>query len=360
MAKQSINRGSVANDGTGDPARTAFGKVNDNFDELYAGTNPDLTTQSAMGALAVDTSKRVNTKTISADSTLTFSTAPSAGTRFSLILTNSDTDLGKTITIPSSYSLLRRAAATTVLIQNNATILLTWFYTGSVYILEEEPIGVLASAGQFSFILGRGAASSATGDFNTCVGVNAGAAIPGDGQTVAVGYGAGGNPGGYAGTFVGYASGNTIAGTSAVGLGYGSLGGAGTGGTGNVAIGVHAAESPTTMTASIVIGYHAQNAASTVANSVIIGDHAGGGANASNCIFIGPFSGVSRNSTLWIEGQGTALGSHTPLIYGEFDNDYLKVNGLLETTDGIKFPTADPEIAGAWWDNAGTLTKSAG
>ena len=35
MAKQVINIGSVANDGTGDPLRTAFDKVNDNFTELY-------------------------------------------------------------------------------------------------------------------------------------------------------------------------------------------------------------------------------------------------------------------------------------------------------------------------------------
>lgn len=38
MAKQTINIGSSANDGTGDPIRTAFDKVNDNFNELYAVT----------------------------------------------------------------------------------------------------------------------------------------------------------------------------------------------------------------------------------------------------------------------------------------------------------------------------------
>lgn len=36
MAKQTIDIGSSANDGTGDPLRTAFDKCNDNFDELYA------------------------------------------------------------------------------------------------------------------------------------------------------------------------------------------------------------------------------------------------------------------------------------------------------------------------------------
>lgn len=35
MSKQSINIGSAANDGTGDPLRTAFDKINDNFQEVY-------------------------------------------------------------------------------------------------------------------------------------------------------------------------------------------------------------------------------------------------------------------------------------------------------------------------------------
>ena len=35
MAKQNINIGTVANDGTGDPLRTAFDKTNQNFTELY-------------------------------------------------------------------------------------------------------------------------------------------------------------------------------------------------------------------------------------------------------------------------------------------------------------------------------------
>jgi len=50
MAKQSINIGASANDGTGDSLRSAFDKVNDNFNELYeagaAGTNVDITGNS--------------------------------------------------------------------------------------------------------------------------------------------------------------------------------------------------------------------------------------------------------------------------------------------------------------------------
>lgn len=46
MAQQVINIGSTANDGTGDPLRTAFTKANQNFSELYArgaaGSNLDI------------------------------------------------------------------------------------------------------------------------------------------------------------------------------------------------------------------------------------------------------------------------------------------------------------------------------
>ena len=38
MAKQTINVGTTANDRTGDPLRTAFTKINQNFDDLYSGT----------------------------------------------------------------------------------------------------------------------------------------------------------------------------------------------------------------------------------------------------------------------------------------------------------------------------------
>jgi len=43
MARQTINIGSTANDGTGDPLRTAFDKINDNFAELY-GSDDDSNT----------------------------------------------------------------------------------------------------------------------------------------------------------------------------------------------------------------------------------------------------------------------------------------------------------------------------
>jgi|TARA_B100001094_G_scaffold74985_1_gene71405 hypothetical protein len=50
MAKQVIGIGTTANDGTGDPIRSAFDKTNDNFTELYdgAGVADDSITYSKL------------------------------------------------------------------------------------------------------------------------------------------------------------------------------------------------------------------------------------------------------------------------------------------------------------------------
>ena len=85
MAKQIIGIGTTANDGTGDPLRNAFNKTNENFTELYdgAGVADDSITYAKLGtefttsaALATNVdfaTAQVFTKTLSGDTTLTFS-----------------------------------------------------------------------------------------------------------------------------------------------------------------------------------------------------------------------------------------------------------------------------------------------
>lgn len=104
MAQQTINIGSAPNDGTGDPLRTAFDKTNDNFNELYAGAGgvadnsvtyaklaDEFTTSAAVAASNVDFSTaQVFTKTLSADTTLTFSNA-SIGMVKDLVITGNHT-----------------------------------------------------------------------------------------------------------------------------------------------------------------------------------------------------------------------------------------------------------------------------
>lgn len=54
MAKQTVNIGSAANDGTGDPLRTAFDKINDNFDELYSDDLGDVGSITATAPISRD------------------------------------------------------------------------------------------------------------------------------------------------------------------------------------------------------------------------------------------------------------------------------------------------------------------
>jgi hypothetical protein len=49
MAKQTINIGTSANKGDGDPLRTAFTKINQNFTEVYLG--PVVYTQTQVDSL---------------------------------------------------------------------------------------------------------------------------------------------------------------------------------------------------------------------------------------------------------------------------------------------------------------------
>jgi NAD(P)H-hydrate repair Nnr-like enzyme with NAD(P)H-hydrate epimerase domain len=59
MAKQTVNIGTSVNKGDGDPLRTAFTKINQNFTELYVQDVPATSagkTGDVKGMLAVDTS----------------------------------------------------------------------------------------------------------------------------------------------------------------------------------------------------------------------------------------------------------------------------------------------------------------
>lgn len=137
MAKQTINIGTTANDGTGDPLRTAFDKINDNFTELYsddagdvgsiiAGTGVavdqatgdvtvsladdgvsyakmgnEFTTAATISASDVDfSSAAVFTKTLSANTTLTFS--------------NVSTGMVKDLVITGNYTLALPASVKTI------------------------------------------------------------------------------------------------------------------------------------------------------------------------------------------------------------------------------------------------------
>ncbi len=75
-------------------------------------------------------------------------------------------------------------------------------------------------------------------------------------------------------------------------------------------------------------------------SNVFIGMSSGGKNTAgSRNVFIGYYAGYHETNShrLYIDNSGSA----TPLIYGEFDNSLLRVNGTLNINNAYSFPTTD-------------------
>ena len=174
-----------------------------------------------------------------------------------------------------------------------------------------------------------------TGAGNTAVGYQAGNTVTTGINNTILGYSAGGTNNSYT-TLVGYdanANGN-------YGVAIGWLTRAGEFST---SIGTLAGANSSTATYNVYIGDTAGRFNNGHRN-VFIGRNAGGNSStASDSVFIGYRAGYNETSSnkLYIENSN----SSTPLIYGEFDNDIVRVNGELQVGDpastGFKLPTAD-------------------
>ena len=62
----------------------------------------------------------------------------------------------------------------------------------------------------------------------------------------------------------------------------------------------------------------------------------------------------SERNTGWHDGA--------MVFVKDVNSFYVLSNGswVAVSSGGIIFPSSDPGVAGAWWDNSGTLTKSSG
>lgn len=113
MAKQTINIGTAANDGTGDPLRTAFTKTNANFTEIYnAGLIPSQTGNNA--------------RYLSTDGAILSWAVPFSGSYADLtnkptLFSGSYNDLTNKPTIPELNTNEHGGSATIVVGQQNAT-----------------------------------------------------------------------------------------------------------------------------------------------------------------------------------------------------------------------------------------------
>jgi hypothetical protein len=66
MAKQTISIGTTANDGTGDPLRTAFTKVNENFTEVYDTAQSSFTQANTVFYITEISYNQANTANVKA------------------------------------------------------------------------------------------------------------------------------------------------------------------------------------------------------------------------------------------------------------------------------------------------------
>ena len=88
-----------------------------------------------------------------------------------------------------------------------------------------------------------------------------------------------------------------------------------TDGAGNTFIGEMSGVMNTTGDNNLFLGEHTGDSMTIGSGNVLIGQRAGGDL-------------IDNNNTLYIENSD----SNTPLIYGEFDNDLVRVNGNMEVT----------------------------
>ncbi len=112
-----------------------------------------------------------------------------------------------------------------------------------------------------------------------------------------------------------------------------------TGGS-NIFIGRNVGRNNTTGSFNIFNGQETGNSNTTGSNNVFTGDFAGFSNTVGNgSVFIGNHSGYyeTNSNRLYIENSN----STSPLIYGEFDNDLLRINGTLNINNAFSFPIVD-------------------
>ena len=110
-----------------------------------------------------------------------------------------------------------------------------------------------------------------------------------------------------------------------------------TSGNYNVAVGSNSLQLNITGSSNTAIGKNS-GLFNTGDNNVFIGRSAGGSNTGSNNVFIGYLAGSISSSVsnrLYIANSATT----NPLIYGEFDNSFLKINGKLQATDTVTATT---------------------
>ncbi len=108
----------------------------------------------------------------------------------------------------------------------------------------------------------------------------------------------------------------------------------------NVGVGSRTLESLANGNHNVAIGDQAARSKNSGSNNVYLGEYSGLSNNGSGNVFLGRQSGMNNGSgsnQLYIENSN----SNTPLIYGDFANDTVKIFGSLSVKNEYTFPSTD-------------------
>ena len=182
--------------------------------------------------------------------------------------------------------------------------------------------------------------SNTTGSFNTGIGTEALYSNTTESYNTGIGYQALYDNTGHSNTAIGAGAGRNVEGganNTYIGRRAAYLS---TTGSNNVAIGYYSHYTATTGSQNVIIGREAGLQTTTGSNNTLIGYRAGYLNNQSGSVLIGYTTGQNntRANTLMIDNSTTS----NPLVYGEFDNDYLEVNGSMQVVDSLGIGTATP------------------
>jgi len=116
MAKQTINIGSVADDGTGTTIRAGGDLINDNFNEIYT----ELGDGTTLGLAAK--SITFTNKTIDASNNTLSNIGNSALTNSSITINGSSVSLGGSTTVATSFTVVDDSSTSTTITQGSDTL----------------------------------------------------------------------------------------------------------------------------------------------------------------------------------------------------------------------------------------------
>jgi len=160
MAKQAIDRGTVANDGTGDNLRDGASKVNDNFDEIYTLLG-DGTTLTSDDVVLRTASQTLTTKTISGSSNTLTNIANSSLTNSNITIVD-DSSTSATISLGETLAITGGTGVDTTVSGDSISIGLT---NSGITVVDDSSTSTTISLGEtLSITGGTGVDTTISGD----------------------------------------------------------------------------------------------------------------------------------------------------------------------------------------------------